>query len=43
MSVKFGSVILVIVGLFVAKISFDNFQQAQASDNGLRVETTYIK
>lgn len=31
MGIKFGSVILVILGIFIAKISLENFNQAQAS------------
>jgi hypothetical protein len=32
MSIKFGSVIVIIVAMFVAKISIENFNSAQAND-----------
>ncbi|MCO4753465.1 MAG: hypothetical protein KC478_03240 [Bacteriovoracaceae bacterium] len=31
MGIKFSSIILVILGIFIAKISFENFNYAQAS------------
>lgn len=33
MGIKFSSIILVILGIFIAKISFENFSYAQASSD----------
>lgn len=32
MSIKFGSIIVIIVAMFVAKISIENFNSAQANE-----------
>lgn len=37
MSIKCGSIIVVILALFIAKISIENFGQAQAQTNEIRV------
>lgn len=35
MSIKFGSIIIVIVAMFVAKISIENFNTAEAQEVSL--------
>ncbi|MEE2671775.1 MAG: hypothetical protein VYA54_08695 [Bdellovibrionota bacterium] len=32
MSIKFGSIIFVILAVFIVKLSFDNYSSAQAND-----------
>jgi hypothetical protein len=42
MSIKFGSIIFVILTLFVAKLSIENFNQAQAEDKVVMINSESI-
>lgn len=33
MSIKFGSIVFVLMAMFIAKLSIDNIQTAEAQDN----------
>lgn len=41
MGIKFSSIVFIILAAFIAKISFENFNTAQAEDTKGRVPVSY--